>query len=94
MNGKAGEDWRRLRDITGRAVENQELLRTTQEWHFVYQLHEKLLAWREETFISHKQLRWLHSIDEHLDREGVGHDGLTATDEAMREREGMSRWKC
>ena len=89
-----GEDWQRLYRIAGRAVEHQELLRSDLEWQFAHQIHARLERYEAETFISFKQKRWLHDIDEHLDREGADHDGLTATDEAMREREGMSRWKC
>ena len=81
-----GGDWQRLRQICERALEHQDLLESTHEWRFVGQMHERLMAWREETFVSLKQKQWLHSIDERIDRERPETMGVEATDDFMRRR--------
>ena len=81
----AGEDWRRLFQIAKRAVENDELMRSREESQFVEQMHERLLAWREQAFVSPGQKRWLERIGKRLDRALAGTEGLVPVDEAIRE---------
>ena len=64
----AGEDWRRLSRIARLAVENDGALRGRAERQYVQRMHERLLAYREEAFVSKAQRRWLESIGRRLDR--------------------------
>ncbi|MCY4480444.1 MAG: hypothetical protein OXB97_11170 [Rhodospirillales bacterium] len=94
VHNAAGDSWRRLLSICQRASDAGDMFESDHEWRFVEQMRERLLAWREESFLSFKQLQWLNRIDERLDREGLGpdkeedEDGLKPVDEFMAERTG------
>ena len=79
-----GDDWQRLRRICERALEHQDLLESTHEWRFVGQMHERLMQWQGEAFVSGKQLSWLHRIDERIDAERPETMGVVPVDEAIR----------
>ena len=85
-----GEDFPRLRAIVERAMHDIGMsdLRDT-EVTFVLDMERRLSRYRENTWLSRRQIHWLEDIDARLARDEPDADGL----DFSRLPGGMIRWR-